>query len=120
MRASARSAFAVEQGQRGPSGQHQVAVAGLVASLQEAEPAVEHRAETRRARLEQPVGLQDQPFGEAVGVSEPRTDGGDLVTESGALGAGARLPQGVVARQQAGDERLVVVGLSDRGPAPVR
>ena len=54
----------LEQGQRGPTGQGQVPVAGFVPRLEQPEPTVEHRAEAGRAGLEQSVGLEDQPLGD--------------------------------------------------------
>jgi hypothetical protein len=112
MSVSARSTIAVEQGQRGTPRLDHVSIARLVPPREQVEPLGEYRTEPGVAGFQQAVRLENEALCLTVDVTERGADNGDLATEFGSLGSGSWAPQGVVAGEEAGGDRLVVAGVS--------
>ena len=104
-----------EQSKGGSASLDHVPVAGLIASFEEPEPAVEHRAESCRTGLEQTVGFEDETLCQAVGVAKSASDHSDFKAQLCTLDAGAGAPEGVVTGEEAPDESRVVVRFPAEG-----
>jgi hypothetical protein len=119
---------AIQQRQRRPPGEREVAETGLADGVGSGEIRVQGGPERRRTGFQEGVGDQEQAFRSPLLITQRFDDGDDVAGQVEPRWGGARGPQHVVAGQEAGQEGGRVVGLPSElerrlaqgaGPGPV-
>ena len=119
---------AIQQRQRRPPGEREVAETGLADGVGGGEVGVQGRPERWRTGFQEGVGDQEQAFRAPLLITQRFGDGDDVAGQVEPRWGGARGPQHVVAGQEAGQEGGRVVGLPSElerplaqgaGPGPV-
>ncbi|MFN2625715.1 MAG: hypothetical protein ABR520_06470 [Mycobacteriales bacterium] len=100
---------AVEQRDRGASGEGVVVVSGLAEVVLQAKERIQLGAECGRAAFEEGVSGEQMSFATALVVSDALSERHDLAGDGYPLGTRAGCPQDVVAGEQAGGKRRGVV-----------
>ena len=119
---------AVQQLERRPPGEREVAETRLTHGLGSGQIGVQGRPECRRTGLEEGIGGEQQSFRPPLLITQPFGDPDDVAGQAEPFLGAARGPQHVVAGQEAGQEGSRVVGLPGElerllaqglGPGPV-